>query len=70
MLLNYFKKGRIEVGCDEAGRGSLAGPVYAAAVILPKSFNHPLLDDSKKNLQSKPGIYYGPLLREKLWIGR
>ena len=48
MLLNYFIKGRIEVGCDEAGRGSLAGPVYAAAVILPKSFNHPLLDDSKK----------------------
>ncbi|MBT8196566.1 MAG: ribonuclease HII [Bacteroidia bacterium] len=48
MLLNCFKRGRIEVGCDEAGRGSLAGPVYAAAVILPKSFNHPLLDDSKK----------------------
>ena len=48
MLLNCFKKGRIEVGCDEAGRGSLAGPVYAAAVILPKSFYHPLLDDSKK----------------------
>lgn len=48
MLLSCFKKGRIEVGCDEAGRGSLAGPVYAAAVILPKSFNHPLLDDSKK----------------------
>lgn len=38
----------LEAGCDEAGRGCLAGPVYAAAVILPKSFNHPLLNDSKK----------------------
>jgi len=38
----------IEAGCDEAGRGCLAGPVYAAAVILPCDFEHPLLDDSKK----------------------
>ncbi len=37
----------IEAGCDEAGRGCLAGPVVAAAVILPKNFNHPLLTDSK-----------------------
>lgn len=48
MLLPYFKKGRIEAGCDEAGRGCLAGPVFAAAVILPKKFSHPLLNDSKK----------------------
>ena len=47
-LLPYFKKGQIEVGVDEAGRGCLAGPVVAAAVILPKDFNHPLLNDSKK----------------------
>ena len=40
--------GRIEAGCDEAGRGPLAGPVFAAAVILPECFFHPLLDDSKK----------------------
>ena len=41
-------KGVLEAGCDEAGRGCLAGPVYAAAVILPKGVRLPLLDDSKK----------------------
>lgn len=40
--------GRLEAGCDEAGRGPLAGPVFAAAVILPEDFHHPLLNDSKK----------------------
>lgn len=44
----YIEDGRIEAGCDEAGRGCLAGPVYAAAVILPEGFHHPLLQDSKK----------------------
>ena len=47
-LLSYFKEGVIEAGCDEAGRGCLAGPVVAAAVILPSDFTHPLLNDSKK----------------------
>lgn len=47
-LLSYFKEGVIEAGCDEAGRGCLAGPVVAAAVILPADFTHPLLNDSKK----------------------
>lgn len=47
-LLECFSDGLIEAGCDEAGRGPLAGPVYAAAVILPKDFHHPLLNDSKK----------------------
>ncbi len=47
-LLNYLYPNRIEAGCDEAGRGPLAGPVFAAAVILPKDFRHPLLNDSKK----------------------
>ena len=47
-LLNYLHAGRIEAGCDEAGRGPLAGPVFAAAVILPKDFYHPLLNDSKQ----------------------
>lgn len=43
-----MNEGLIEAGCDEAGRGPLAGPVYAAAVILPPDFYHPLLNDSKK----------------------
>lgn len=47
-LPNYKYEDKIEAGCDEAGRGPLAGPVYAAAVILPKDFHHPLLNDSKK----------------------
>ena len=47
-LKNFMNAGLIEAGCDEAGRGPLAGPVYAAAVILPKDFYHPLLNDSKK----------------------
>ncbi len=48
MLKTCMQEGRIEAGCDEAGRGPLAGPVSAAAVILPEGWNHPLLDDSKK----------------------
>lgn len=47
-LLNYMNEGLLEAGLDEAGRGPLAGPVFAAAVILPKDFFHPKLDDSKK----------------------
>ena len=43
-----LEPGRLEAGCDEAGRGPLAGPVYAAAVILPPDFYHPLLNDSKQ----------------------
>lgn len=48
MLKQFYKEGQVEVGCDEAGRGCLAGPVFAAAVILPPEFNHPILNDSKK----------------------
>ncbi len=48
MLENHYFEGKIEAGCDEAGRGCLAGSVYAAAVILPEGYNNPLLDDSKK----------------------
>lgn len=48
MLAPYFHKGVIEAGCDEAGRGCLAGPVYAAAVVLPPDFENALLNDSKQ----------------------
>jgi len=48
MMLNAYNKNCNEAGCDEAGRGCLAGPVYAAAVILPDDFSHPVLNDSKK----------------------
>jgi len=48
MLLSSFGSGKIEVGLDEVGRGCLAGPVVAAAVILPPDFHHPLLNDSKQ----------------------
>lgn len=48
MLENHYYEGMIEAGCDEAGRGCLAGSVYAAAVILPPSYKNELLNDSKK----------------------
>ena len=48
MLQSYLYKTKLEAGVDEAGRGCYAGPVFAAAVILPKDFHHPLLNDSKQ----------------------
>ena len=48
MLLPFFQNKLVEAGCDEAGRGCYAGPVFAAAVIFPKKFHHPLLNDSKQ----------------------
>lgn len=48
MLKNYHEQGRVEAGCDEAGRGCLAGSVYAAAVILPPDYQNERLNDSKK----------------------
>jgi ribonuclease HII len=48
VLLNAYQENLLEAGCDEAGRGCYAGPVYAAAVILPRDFYHPLMNDSKK----------------------
>lgn len=56
MLASFYKKGIIEAGCDEAGRGCLAGPVFAAAVILPQDFYHPLLNDSKQLSESQREI--------------
>lgn len=48
MLKSYYEQGRVEAGCDEAGRGCLAGSVYAAAVILPPDYHNERLNDSKK----------------------
>ena len=48
MLLSHYYEGKIEAGCDEAGRGCLAGSVYAAAVILPEGYQNELLNDSKQ----------------------
>ena len=53
MLLPYFNNELTEAGCDEAGRGCLAGPVYAAAVILPKDFRNEALNDSKQLSEKK-----------------
>lgn len=64
MLLPYLKKGQIEAGCDEAGRGCLAGPVSAGAVILPPDFDHPLLNDSKK-LTEKQRELLKPIIMEQ-----
>ncbi len=52
-LLPFFDEFKTEAGCDEAGRGCLAGPVVAAAVILPKDFTHPYLNDSKQLSEKK-----------------
>lgn len=53
MLKPYFHKKLLEAGCDEAGRGCLAGPVYAAAVILPKDYKNKILNDSKQVSETK-----------------
>jgi ribonuclease HII len=64
MLKSYFDALLLEAGLDEAGRGCLAGPVVAAAVILPKDFYHPLLNDSKK-LSAKHREELRPIIEEK-----
>ena len=53
MLASYFYEGKVEAGCDEAGRGCLAGSVYAAAVILPEDYQNDLLNDSKQLTEKK-----------------
>ncbi len=64
MLKRYFDKTLIEAGCDEAGRGCLAGPVFAAAVILPKQFKNADINDSKK-LNGKQRKELRTLIEEK-----
>ena len=64
MLKLRFQKELLEAGCDEAGRGCLAGPVFAAAVILPKRFSHPLLNDSKQ-LTAEERDILRPIIEKK-----
>ena len=63
-LKNFYFKNKQEVGTDEAGRGCLAGPVVAAAVILPRNFKHPLLNDSKQ-LTEKQRELLRPLIEKQ-----
>lgn len=63
-MLPYLEYGRLEAGCDEAGRGPLAGPVFAAAVILPPEFDLPGLNDSKQ-LSEKQREVLRPLIEEQ-----
>ena len=63
-LLPYLNKNVIEAGCDEAGRGCLAGPVVAAAVILPEGFTNPILNDSKQ-LTEKQREELRPIIEEQ-----
>lgn len=64
MLLPFLKEHVIEAGCDEAGRGCLAGPVFAAAVILPEGFTNELLNDSKQ-LTEKQRYALRPIIEEQ-----
>ncbi len=64
MLQAYYQDHLLEAGCDEAGRGCYAGPVFAAAVILPRDFSHPLLNDSKK-LSEKLRLELRTVIKEK-----
>ena len=64
MLAPYLHKNLLEAGLDEAGRGCYAGPVFAAAVILPKDFNHPLLNDSKQ-LNEKQRNLLRPIIEKE-----
>ncbi len=61
-----MEPGRLEAGCDEAGRGPLAGPVFAAAVILPEGFSHPLLNDSKQMTERARNILQDVIKQEAL----
>jgi ribonuclease HII len=64
MLAPFFLNSRLEAGLDEAGRGCYAGPVFAAAVILPQDFHHPLLNDSKQ-LKEKERDLLRPLIEKE-----
>lgn len=66
MLLPHYFEGKIEAGCDEAGRGCLAGSVYAAAVILPKGYDNPLLNDSKQLTEKRRYALRDAIVRDAM----
>lgn len=66
MLPNFYQNELLEAGCDEAGRGCLAGPVFAAAVILPPDFHHPQLNDSKQMSEKNRNLLREIICREAL----
>lgn len=68
-LQSYYIKDTLEAGCDEAGRGCLSGPVFAAAVILPQDFHHPLLDDSKKISEKSRNILRNEIEQKAISFG-
>ena len=68
MLLPFFHNKFFEAGLDEAGRGCFAGPVFAAAVILPKDFYHPLLNDSKQLNKRRTGTPAAIIEKESLLL--
>lgn len=69
MLLPYFQPHLSEAGCDEAGRGCLAGPVVAAAVILPKDYRHKLLNDSKQLTENQRISLREEVMKEAITYG-
>ena len=69
MLKSFHTPGVVEAGCDEAGRGCIAGPVFAAAVILSPDFHHPLLNDSKKLSAGTREILRGVVESEAVSFG-
>ena len=69
MLKPYLHKKLIEAGCDEAGRGCLAGPVYAAAVILPKDYKNKILNDSKQISEKKRELLRTEIEKEAIAFG-
>lgn len=69
MLKSYFQKKIIEAGCDEAGRGCLAGPVYSAAVVLPKDYKNKILNDSKQVSEKKRELLRFEIEKEAIAFG-
>ena len=66
MLAPYYQEKLTEAGLDEAGRGCLAGPVFAAAVILPRDFHHPLLNDSKQLTEQQRNLLRPVIEKESI----